>query len=195
MAYIQQGTANGATLGNPTAGNFYVFFDSNNGNAYTLRDSSGTDTILSGGGGGGDMLVATYDPTGQGNDVYDYANALGVTQITGTIITPATLTATTDDYNPTGFATCNMIRQDIDANNRQITGFVAPSAGVNRIIRINNINTSGFDLRFQHNDAGSAVANRLLLRDDANKTIKPNETAIFWYDHTSSRWRAYNRIG
>jgi len=148
-----------------------------------------------GGGGGGDMLAATYDPTGQANDVYNYANALGITQITGTIITPTTLTATTDDYNPTGFATCNMIRQDINANNRQITGFVAPSVGVNRIIRINNINTSGFDLRFQNNDAGSAVANRLLLRDDANKSIKPNETAIFWYDHTSSRWRAYNRIG
>jgi len=195
MAYIQQGTANGATLGNPTAGNFYVFFDSNNGDAFTLRDSSGTDTILSGGGGGGDMLAATYDPTGQANDVYDYANALGITQITGTIITPATLTATTDDYSPTGFATCNMIRQDIDANNRQITGFVAPAAGISRIIRINNINTGGFDLRFQNNDAGSAVANRLLLRDDANKAIKPNETAIFWYDHTSSRWRAYNRIG
>ena len=119
----------------------------------------------------------------------------GVDQITGTIITPSTLTATANDYSPTGFATTNMIRQDIDANNREITGFVAPSAGVNRIIRINNINASGFDLRFQHNDAGSVAANRFYLRDDANKAIKPNETAAFWYDHTSSRWRPYNRVG
>lgn len=193
MAYLQQGTADGSTLGNPTAGNFYLFFDSNNSDKYTLRDSSGTDTIL--GAGGGDMLAATYDPTGQANDVYNYANSLGITQITETIITPATLTATANDYDPTGFSACNMIRQDIDANNRQITGIVAPSAGVNRTIRINNINAGGLDLRFQNNDAGSVAENRFLLRDDANKSIKPNETAIFWYDHSSNRWRPYNRIG
>jgi hypothetical protein len=52
MAYLQQGTADGSTLGNPTAGNFYLFFDSNNSDKYTLRDSSGTDTILGAGGGG-----------------------------------------------------------------------------------------------------------------------------------------------
>ncbi len=195
MAFIQLGTADGSILGNPTAGDFYIFMDSNNSNQLTSRDSAGTDIVYGAGGGVGDMLAATYDPTGQANDVYDYAHALGVTQITTTIITPATLTATANDYNPTGFADCNMIRQDIDANNRQITGFVAPSVGVNRIIRINNLNTSGFDLRFQHNDAGSVAANRLLLRDDANKSIKPNETAGFWYDHTSSRWRPLGRVG
>jgi hypothetical protein len=46
MANIQIGTANGSTLGNPPSGDFYIFIDSNNSNSYTLRDSSGTDTIL-----------------------------------------------------------------------------------------------------------------------------------------------------
>lgn len=145
--------------------------------------------------GNGDMLASTYDSTGQANDVYDYANALGVTQITGTIITPSTLTATADNYQPFGFSTTNMIRQDIDANRRQISGFAAPSVGVNRVIRINNINTSGYDIQFLHNNSGSIAANRLLLRDDADKNLKPNETAAFWYDHTSIRYRAFNRIG
>ncbi len=46
MANIQIGTAAGTTLGNPPSGDFYIFIDSDNVNAYTLRDSSGMDTIL-----------------------------------------------------------------------------------------------------------------------------------------------------
>ena len=48
MANIQIGTANGSTLGNPPSGDFYIFIDSNNSDSYTLRNSSGTDTILGG---------------------------------------------------------------------------------------------------------------------------------------------------
>ena len=46
MANIQIGTAAGTTLGNPPSGDFYIFIDSDNSNSYTLRDSTGTDTIL-----------------------------------------------------------------------------------------------------------------------------------------------------
>ena len=48
MANIQMGTAAGTILGNPPVGDFYIFIDSSNANAYTLRDSAGTDTILGG---------------------------------------------------------------------------------------------------------------------------------------------------
>ena len=48
MAIIQQGTADRSVIGNPSAGDFYIFNDSNNGDAYTRRDSSGTDIILGG---------------------------------------------------------------------------------------------------------------------------------------------------
>ncbi len=115
--------------------------------------------------------------------------------IIGEIITPPLLTANVDDYEPTGFETIGVIRQDLDANNRSISGFPAPAADDDRIIGVCNINTSGFDLKFFHNDAGSLEANRILLRDAANKAIKPNETAWFWYDHISERWRPHNRIG
>ena len=145
--------------------------------------------------GTGDMLVATYDPTGVGADCFDYANAIGITQVTDNIITAATLTGNVDNWNPTGFATANMIRVDVDANNREITGMIAPAAGVNRIVRINNLNSGSDDVRFKENDASSDAANRFLLRDNGDKAIKPNETAVFWYDHTSSRWRPMNRIG
>ena len=56
MAIIQQGTADGSTIGNPSAGDFYIFNDSNNGDAWTRRDSSGTDIIL-----GGVSLVFNVD--------------------------------------------------------------------------------------------------------------------------------------
>lgn len=119
------------------------------------------------------------------------------------IITPPELTATADDYDPTEglivFSTSNvtMVRQRIDANNREITGLVAPAAGVNRIVYINNLWVSGGtdDIKFMENDSGSTAANRFLLRDNADKSIKPNETAGFWYDHTSARWRPITRVG
>ena len=122
-------------------------------------------------------------------------NILETASLDGIIITPPTLTGNVDDYNPTGFSTCSIIRLDIDANNREITGFVAPAAGVNRIITVCNINAGMDDIKFKENNAGSVAANRILLRDNADKAIKANETAIFWYDHTSARWRPYNRIG
>lgn len=110
------------------------------------------------------------------------------------IITPAILNVDQDDYNPTGFSTCNMMRQDVNGN-RVITGFQAPPPGVNRVFGMNCISGSD-NIKFKNNDSGSSASNRLLLRDNSgDKTIKENETAIFWYDHTSARWRPYNRIG
>lgn len=45
MALINIGTADGSTLGNPEAGNFYLFVDSNNSNLLTRRSSDGTDLV------------------------------------------------------------------------------------------------------------------------------------------------------
>jgi hypothetical protein len=126
----------------------------------------------------------------------DASNFLGgsSSQLIQNIITPPTITSDTHNYNPTGFATADMIRLESNNSSHEITGFVAPSAGDNRIIRINNISTHR-DLKFAHNDSGSLAANRILLRDNRDKAIKENETAVFWYDHISSRWRPLNRIG
>lgn len=144
--------------------------------------------------GGGDMLKSVYDPTGINGSAFDKANEIGIEQITGTILTPPILNADQDDYEPTGFATTNMIRQDINGD-RVITGFAAPSAGVNRILYICNIATGNDHIKFKNNDSSSAAANRLLMRDNAEKQLRENETAAFWYDHTSQRWRPYGRIG
>jgi hypothetical protein len=64
MALIQMKTANGSTIGNPPTGDFFIFIDSNNSNKYTLRDSSGADTILGGGAAVG-TLYGLYSQTVQ----------------------------------------------------------------------------------------------------------------------------------
>jgi len=184
------------TVTNPeidsTGGNFVWNTQTSNANSWKLHDPGVIPTE--------DILIAdtsaktfTLHPnyTASGFSL----NILETASLDGNIITPPTLTGNVDNYNPTGFSTCSIIRQDINANNREITGFVAPAVGVNRIIAVCNINSGVLDIKFKENDSSSVAANRILLRDNADKSIKANETAIFWYDHTSTRWRPYNRIG
>ena len=49
MADINIGTADGSTLGNPPAGTFFFFVDSNNSNKFTQRTSAGVDTVFGAG--------------------------------------------------------------------------------------------------------------------------------------------------
>jgi hypothetical protein len=46
MANIEIGTADGSTLGNPPAGMFFWFVDSNNANKFTQRTPAGVDTVF-----------------------------------------------------------------------------------------------------------------------------------------------------
>ena len=48
MALIDMGTASAATVGTPTAGNYFLYFDRDNSNKLTRRNSSGTDFVLEG---------------------------------------------------------------------------------------------------------------------------------------------------
>lgn len=110
------------------------------------------------------------------------------------VITPPELTQTADNYEPTGWATSQLVRQDIDSNGRSISGLKAPSPARYVIKRINNLST-GDDLKFLHEDGASDAENRILLRDGNDKSIKPNETASFYYDVIQSRYKPLSRIG
>jgi len=149
------------------------------------------------------MDATIYDPQSIMADVFNKANFTGLNQYNEqNIITPASLAADVNNYDPVDntvpsktFDTANLILQEVDSNNTDITGFVAPPSGVWRIIDVQNISAAGIDIRFQHNNGGSDPENRLLLRDNGNRSIRPNETASFFYDHNALRWRARNRIG
>jgi hypothetical protein len=114
---------------------------------------------------------------------------------TENVIDAGTLVSDVDDWNPTDFDIADIIKVDISSNNTEITGMIAPTLGVNRIVSISNNNGAGNDIRFTHNDGSSLAANRFLLRDNNQKSIKPNETGQFWYDHGVNRWKPFNRIG
>ena len=98
MANIQIGAADGSTLGNPPAGDFYIFIDSNNANAYTLRDTAGTDTIL--GSANPATLYGLYSQTVQSATI---TNTVTETSIVGTgvgsLTVPADFFTVGDSYH------------------------------------------------------------------------------------------------
>lgn len=151
--------------------------------------NNANDLTISATGGGGDMLKATYDPTNVGADVYDYANALGITQVTAAIVR-INVTANEDNYNPAGFGTTNLLELNPTGSDRDITGFVAPAVGVARIITIVNLSSS-LKIKFKNNDSSSLAANRILLRDNGDKDLKKQDGCRFYYDHTGNRWRVF----
>ena len=140
------------------------------------------------GGGTGDMTKAVYDATNVNADAFDKANEIGVKQVTGGEISH-TMTGNVDNFN---MGTANYLFVDT-SNDREWTGFIAPPAGVERIIQ--GVNKSDKKIKFQNNDSSSSSSNRLLLKEYANKDCKKGEPFAFKYDHTSNRWRPYVRIG
>lgn len=103
-------------------------------------------------------------------------------------ISPAQLTANTDDWNPTGLSTASVIRVSTDAS-RNLTGIQGGADG--RVLIL--INVGSQPLVLVH-DATSTAANRFFLASSTNTTVQSNGACILWYDSTSSRWRQITRI-
>jgi len=119
--------------------------------------------------------IYTFDLTGDTDNLGD----------SGSNTTP---TITNAIHNVT-----NVYRVDPDATGHEISGILAPPTGVNRVIHISNVHVTN-DIKFMDDNSGTA-ANGILLRDSADKSIKGNETASFWYDHVVSKWKVFNRVG
>ena len=97
------------------------------------------------------------------------------------ILTPPQITGNTDNYNPVGLTTCNVLRLSTDAS-RNLTGLVAFPA----LILLSNVGAQ--DLVLVH-DATSTAANRFYCPGSANFTLSANDSVFIWYDIVSSRWR------
>jgi len=137
------------------------------------------------------MEPSVYDPTGKAADVFDYTNQIGLTQMPTTQIREYTESGRGsvdfDDYDAT---TYNVHFIDPGAHDRDFTGVVAPSAGVNRIVVIINYGTNK-KLKFKHNDSGSAAANRIMLADDSDFDLNKGASIQLIYNHTENRWYTY----
>lgn len=99
------------------------------------------------------------------------------------VISPAQITANTDNYAPTGLATASVLRLSTDAS-RNLTGISAQPAGT----RLTICNVGAQDIVLVH-DATSTAANRFLCPGSANYTLNGNDSVDIWYDTTSARWR------
>lgn len=104
-------------------------------------------------------------------------------------LTPTALAADVNDYAPTGFSTCFLLRIDGGAANRNITGLAGGAAG--RVVIVANVGATN-NLVLVDESASSSAANRFALI--AGITLAPDETVALVYDGTSSRWRALNGV-
>jgi hypothetical protein len=98
------------------------------------------------------------------------------------VISPTQLVANTDDWNPTGLSTANVIRLDIDAA-RTITGIVAQTSGTMILL----YNTSAFTATLSH-DATSTAANRFYAPGAVDFSLTQKKSIWIRYDGTHTRW-------
>lgn len=103
------------------------------------------------------------------------------------VISPTQLTASQNDWNPTGLSTATIIRIDADASLREITSITAQSA---RRLRLQNISANTVILRDKAIALGTA-ANRIAASGN-DIPLWPGDAIDLSYDDTSSLWRAVN---
>ena len=125
-------------------------------------------------------------------EIGNYAHASGITQMPDSQITRYTETGggavEIDNYD---LGTSNVHFINPDAHDRDFTGMVAPSAGVNRIVTIINSGTNK-KLKFKDNDSASLASNRMLLADTSDFDLAKGASAQFIYNHDVNRWTTYS---
>lgn len=104
----------------------------------------------------------------------------GVITITG-IITPASLSADQNNYNPTGFSTASVVRQDstVAVN---VTGLAGGATG--RFLIYENL--SAFNHILKDESSSSVAANRFNL--DGDVTVTAGSSCSLFYDSGLARW-------
>jgi len=107
-------------------------------------------------------------------------------------ITPAQLTASVDNYNPTGLADATVLRLSSDAQ-RFISGLAGGASG--RVIKL--VNVGSFEIVLSSLNGSSSAANQFQLFPGQTGTglqvlgLQPHEEVELWYDPTNSKWRVF----
>ena len=98
------------------------------------------------------------------------------------VITPSQITATQNDYAPTGWSTATLVRLDGNSGFQKITGFSAGSSG--EIKTLTNVGSYCLYLAPEH--TGSTAANRISYQEEV--IIWPGSSCQIMYDGTATRW-------
>lgn len=108
------------------------------------------------------------------------------------IDTSFSITGINNDYNPESTATNRStvwrISVSLATADDSITGIANGLQG--RLLTIINVGNDPFTLKNQN--VNSAAANRIITGTGADVTLAVDDTAILWYDSTTSRWRLIN---
>lgn len=103
-------------------------------------------------------------------------------------ISPAALGAgNNNDYAPAGIGATGTIRTTVNGGGSTITGINAGALAGKRLAFFNIAGAA--NLTFTNEDVASAAANRILTPNAAALVVRPQGSAILWYDSTSARWR------
>lgn len=107
-----------------------------------------------------------------------------VTDVRGTVLSPAAIEGATNDWAPTNLSTATILRVDSTAT-ITLSGLTGGSDG--RIIVLNYIGAHTLNLTNQ--DAASTAANRFITGTGATVALTQDQNAWLSYDGTTSRWR------
>jgi hypothetical protein len=124
---------------------------------------------------------------------WDGGGAIGAYSAGGgaTEISPAALTASVNDYAPTGLADRVLIRLTTDGGGPYtITGLDATGIAGGAEITIVNIHATD-SIVFTHEDAASSAANRFDNQGGFGYTAAAGGRTKFIYDATTQRWRRF----
>jgi len=112
---------------------------------------------------------------------------LTAAKLIGSVCSPS-VTANQNNYNPSGFSTCTILRL-VPTADRNITGFAAQEHG--RIIFVYNAATGpSQSINLKTESTSSTAANRITMEQDlvGTLTISPRSGAYMVYDGTLQRW-------
>lgn len=99
------------------------------------------------------------------------------------VITPAQITSTQNDYNPTGWSTATLVRLSGNSGFQYITGFAAGTSGEVKTL----MNVGSFCLYLAPEHSGSTAANRIAYQEEV--ILWPGSSCQIIYDGDASRWR------
>ena len=164
---------------NPSSGFQRIFADTDNSGHLTSRNSSGTEVDL-------EYLDADAIAAVEGEATLLLSGSVSVALafVLSGDISPAQITADTNNYNPTNLDTSSTLRVSTDAS-RNLTGIVPAAPSDGRVLILHNIGSQNLVLIDE--SASSSAANRFAL--SGNVTLSGDESIVLQYDSTSSRWR------